>query len=297
MCERNNGMEIICAKHCVIGEGPIQNPLDKALYFTNAGGNEICRLETDTGQLFVIPVQIGVSAIAFDEEGSMLVSRSDGVFRFKNGAIEPLYDTERHQILYANDMKVGPDGRLYVGTQSDKRKGVSDRVNGKLYSIDKNGTVRQLLDGLILSNGLEWSMDETRFYHTDSDTRIIREYAFDKQSGSIEATGREVYVHGVDGFTIDQNDLLYAACWGRSHVAVVDTRTMEIVEYIDIPAKIPASCAFAGEDMRTLVVVTASYHANPETDPYAGYTFALHRAVGGRLPYLFSIKHSRGKTS
>ena len=89
--------------------------------------------------------------------------------------MEALYDTSKYNILYANDMKVGPDGRIYVGTQSSKRYGVSDKIDGKLYSIDSSGEVRVLLDGLILSNGLEWSMDEKRFYHTDSDTHMIKE--------------------------------------------------------------------------------------------------------------------------
>ena len=83
-----------------------------------------------------------------------------------------------------------------------------------------------------------------KFYHTDSDTQIIKEYAFDKEKGTITYTGREVYVMGVDGFTIDQNDFLYVACWGQGHIAVVDTSEMKIIEYIDIPAKIPAKwCA------------------------------------------------------
>lgn len=289
MHKRDNSMEILCDKHCVIGEGPIQNPIDGALYFTNAGGNEICRWELDTGALSVEPVDPGVSAIAFDENGTMIVSRRDGVFRLKNGVAESLYDTDRHQILFANDMKVGPDGRIYVGTQSEKRKKISDRIDGKLYSIDCHGTVRQLLNGLLLSNGMDWSMDETRFYHTDSDTRIIREYLFDKQTGDIEATGRAVTVPGVDGFCMDRNDRLHVACWGQSHVAVVDTHTMQIKEYLPVPAKKPASCAFAGKDLRTLVVVTASLNSDLETDPCAGFAFAAEHPIGGRPPYLFPI--------
>ncbi len=81
--------------------------------------------------------------------------RYDGVFYMSDdGSIEPLYDTEKFDIKYANDMKVGPDGRLYVGTMSGKRKGVSDELDGKLYSIDRDGNVKILLDGLILSTVL-----------------------------------------------------------------------------------------------------------------------------------------------
>ena len=96
-------------------------------------------------------------------------------------------------------MKAGPDGRIYVGTQSGKRAGISDEVDGKLYSIEKGGKVRVLLDGLRLSNGLDWSIDEKYFYHTDSDTNIIKEYAFDGKAGSIEFTGKTDYDIIIDG--------------------------------------------------------------------------------------------------
>lgn len=285
---------LLSSKHCVIGEGPIWNEREQRLYFTNAMGHEICTLDLQTHQLTVRPVDPSVSAIAFDDRGSILVSRPDGVFRLIGEEWAPLYDPKKYPIQFANDMKVGPDGRLYVGTQSEKRRGISDRVDGRLYSIDAAGNVRILLEGLILSNGMDWSMDESRFYHTDSATRIIREYCFDKRTGDIEATGRSVHVPGVDGFAMDRNDKLHIACWGRSHIAVVDTHTMTIESYISLPAQKPASCAFAGHDMDVLVAVTASFHSDLQEDPHAGNTFAIRHPVGGRKPFLFKTNVTNG---
>lgn len=281
-------MKLICDKRCIIGEGPIWNERERRLYYVNGMGDEICMLDLDDLSLSVRPVSPGVSAMAFDTNGRMLVSRPDGVFVLnEDDSVIPLYDAERYRIQYANDMKVGPDGRLYVGTQSERRKGVSDKVDGKLYSIDKSGCVRVLLDGLRLSNGLDWSMDEKRFYHTDSDTNIIKEYAFDKQSGDIEFTGREIWLKGVDGFTVDMEDRILAACWGRGVIAVVDTGTMTLVEELPVPARIPASCGFAGSAMDRLVVVTASYGADLEKDANAGFTYLTKTEFSGRKPYLF----------
>ena len=151
----------------------------------------------------------------------------------------------------------------------------------------KNGEVKILLDGLILSNGFEWSIDEKRFYHTDSDTKIIKEYSFNKESGEISFTGRSVVVPGVDGFTVDQNDLLYVACWGKGHIAVINTVDMQIIKYIEVPAKIPASCGFAGKDMEHFVVVSATFGTDLEKDKNAGYTFICDVKAKGRKPYLF----------
>ena len=282
-------MKILSEKRCLIGEGPVWNPFDRKLYHVNGyGANEICCIDLETKENTVRKLDFGVAAMGFSKKGEMLISCADGAFILNDdGTRKPLYDRTRFEIKYGNDAKVGPDGRFYIGTQSSKRKGVGDAIDGKLYSIDKDGEVRILLDGLLLSNGFDWSMDEKRFYHTDSDTKIIKEYNFHKETGEISFTGRMVEVPGVDGITIDRNDFLYVACWGRGHIAIVDTADLQIKGYIDVPARIPASCGFAGENMDRLAVVTATLHVDPETDPNAGFTFLCDAGTNGRQPYLF----------
>lgn len=281
-------MNILSNNRCVIGEGPIWNPFNKKLYHVNGFSNEIRIIDISTKELIIRKFDFPVSAIAFSKNGETLISTKNGAFILNDdGTLKPLYDQNKFEIKFGNDAKVGPDGRLYIGTQSEARKGISDKIDGKLFSIDANGNVKLLLDNLRLSNGMEWSMDEKYFYHTDSDTGIIKEYHFDKQNGNIEFSGREVLVPGVDGFTIDQNGYLYVACWGRGYIAVVDTADMQIKDYIDVPANIPASCCFAGENMEKLVVVTASYQADLEKDVNAGFTFISDIKTKGRMPYLF----------
>ena len=207
-------MEILSRKRCIIGEGPIWNAKERVAYIMNGLENEICKIDISSGELSVIHTQKLVAAIGFDKENRMIASCLDGVYYIVGDEMIPLYDTKKYSISGGNDMKVGPDGRIYIGTQCEKRRGLSDKVDGKLYSIDKDGNVRTLLNGLILSNGMEWSPDEKRFFHTDSDTGIIREYFFDKESGDIAFSGREAAVPGVDGFTIGEDGCLYVGCWG-----------------------------------------------------------------------------------
>ena len=282
-------MDTISKHRCIIGEGPIWNEFNNKLYHVNGfGANEICSIDLKTKEFIVRKLDFGVSAMAFTKKGEMIISCKDGAFILNDDdTCTPLYDRSKYEIKYGNDAKVGPDGSFYIGTQSAKRKGVGDEIDGKLYSIDKNGIVKVLLDGLILSNGFDWSMDEKRLYHTDSDTGIIKEYDFDKEKGTIRFTGRQVNVRGVDGFTIDKNDFLYVACWGQGHIAIIDTADMQVKEYIEVPAKIPASCGFAGENMESLVVVTASLGIDVEKDVSAGFTFMKKMNVSGRKPYLF----------
>ena len=281
-------MQILSRKRCVIGEGPVWNPFDSRLYHMNPYEKEICIIDIAAKETVVRKLDFSVAAIGLGKKGELLISCKDGAFILNaNGTRSPLYDRSKYDIKYGNDAKVGPDGRFYIGTQSSKRMGVSDILDGKLYCIDANGEVKILLDGLILSNGFDWSMDEKRFYHTDSDTNVIREYAYDKNGPKLNFTGRQITVPGVDGFTIDHNDFLYATSWGKGHIAVVDTKTMQIIKHIEVPARIPASCCFAGEAMDQLVVVTASWKADLQEDPYAGSTFIQRIDTQGRKPFLF----------
>jgi sugar lactone lactonase YvrE len=282
-------MKVLSDQRCTIGEGPIWNEREGKLYYTNGGGgNALCMYDPKTEAVQLRALPFGVAAYAFTKENELIVSHAGGVDILNpDNTLTPLYDKARYDIKYANDMKVGPDGRIYVGTQSSKRKGISEEIDGKLYSIDAGGNVRILLDGLRLSNGMEWSLDEKKFYHTDSDTGIIKEYFFDKASGDIEYTGREVRVPGVDGFTIGSDGCLYVGCWGQGQVAVVDTETLTVKSFIDIPAKIPTSCGFFGENMDLLAITTADYGSDLEKDPNAGFLLIEKMKIFGRLPYKF----------
>ena len=126
----NEAMTILCRKRCIIGEGPIWNEREQLLYFVNGYENEICIANIDSGEFSVNklpPPKTGVAAIAFGKNGDIIVSRSDGVFILRGNEYIPLYDRDKYKLLYCNDMKVGPDGRLYVGTLSEKKRGVSEK--------------------------------------------------------------------------------------------------------------------------------------------------------------------------
>lgn len=287
-------MRKLGTRECWIGEGPVWNAAEGMLYFVDPAEKAVCRMNIETGDTEALPMPEAVASLAFDRTGCMIVSTARGVFRVgADGGFLPLYDPARHRIDRANDGKVGPDGRFYVGTQSSRRMGLSDAVDGRLYSIDAGGNVRILLEGLLLSNGMDWSPDGRFFYHTDSDTHMVREYAFAADAGDIVPTGREVRIPGVDGLTVDTEGILWAACWGQGHIARVDTRTLEVIGYLPVPCAIPASCAFAGDDMATLVAVTA-YFDGPR-DGLAGGIFACRPGAVGQRPHLFGEISSPSK--
>ncbi len=281
-------MKILTQKRCVIGEGPIWCEREKLLYFVNGIDKEICTYDPERDIFKAYPQEIGVAAIAFSKDGRMLVTRKDGALflDLSTGKTSPLYD-ETIQIKNANDAKVGPDGCFYVGTQSEFRLGLSEKVDGKLYRITPEGEVTILLDGLILANGMDWSPDERFFYLADTGAKKVREYEFEKQTGDVTLTGREVHVSGADGLTVDQDGTIFVASWGKSCIVSIDPEAMQIKETIPLSTKAPASCAFFGEEMNQLVITTATLGIDTDTDRNAGYLMIKTMNTHGRLPHLF----------
>lgn len=284
-------MKRLGEKRCWIGEGPVWNERQQRLYFVNPGENEVCFVDANGDNGGCIPMPERVSSLAFDRDGNMIVSMPHGVFRFDaNAGLIDLYDPHITRISHANDGKVGPDGCFYVGTQSAKRLGISDAVDGKLYRITPDGTARILLDNLLLSNGMDWSPDGTKFYHTDSDTHRIKEYEFDKTDGSIAFTGREVELLGVDGFSVDSQGRIWAACWGQGHIACIDPQTMTVIRSLTTPCRIPTSCCFGGADLQELFI-TSAFYDDPQ-DAENGWVYRFPMPVPGKTGYLFGERSS-----
>ena len=57
-------MKVLCDKHCVIGEGPVWNELEKKLYQVNSFADEIMEMDL-LGHVVMRKLPFGVAAIAF----------------------------------------------------------------------------------------------------------------------------------------------------------------------------------------------------------------------------------------
>lgn len=287
-------MKILTEKRCYIGECPIWNETEDSLYFTNGKLRELCVYDFKTAQLTVRAAPVFVSALAFDTRNRMILSHPRGVHLLgENAELLPLYDEEKYSIKHAGDMKVGPDGAIYVGTISGKFLGISEKMDGKLYRISQGGEVEILLDGLLLPNGLDWSMDEKKFYHADTGMALIKEYFFDKKTGRITFSGRQVRVEGADGLTIGMDNNLYVSCAWKKYVAVIDGATLAVKEHIPFAETFPMSCGFCGENMDILAVTTASDTADIARDQNAGFTHLIRMPIKGRKPYRFGANEER----
>jgi sugar lactone lactonase YvrE len=165
-------------------------------------------------------------------------------------------------LVHLGDGKCDPQGRLWLGTQPN------DFTPGHcaLYRLDPDGTVATLLEGVGLSNGLDWSPDGNTLYYIDSLTRSLDAFDFDARDGTI-ARRRSVVKIGIgeggfDGMTVDREGCLWVAVFGPGEVHRYSARG-ELLARVQISAPAATSCAFGGADGGDLFITSASIRLPP----------------------------------
>lgn len=221
-----------------------------------------------------------VSAAAFAPDGTLLVAAQEALV-----VVHP-DGTREHgpRVVTAgegrrmNDGAVDPEGRFLVGTLAID--GGSDRE--QLVRLEHDGSLTILDDDLMLSNGLAWSTDGTRMFSVDTLRRVVyvRQRDDDRQVHLTIDDGHP------DGIAVDADDHLWVALWGAGAVHRYSPDGA-LVERLDVPAPHITAVAFAGDDLRTLVITTAYDELSDEQRaafPDSGRLFTTRTDVAGIPP-------------
>jgi sugar lactone lactonase YvrE len=189
-----------------------------------------------------------------------------------------------------NDGKCGPDGRLLAGTMDNAEV----NATGSLYSLSPDGSLKTLLKGVRISNGLAWSPDHKTFYYIDTPTHQVMAYDYDLHSGRIANPRVAVTVPEKmgwpDGMTSDYEGRLWVALWGGATLTVWNPANGALVEKIPIPAKNVTSCVFGGQGQDELYVTTARKglsEADLMAYPATGGLFRIQTNVMGMPTFVF----------
>jgi sugar lactone lactonase YvrE len=215
--------------------------------------------------------RLGGGAVLAIERGFAL---EDG-----DGTITRLGDRWGGDEVRMNEGGCDPDGRLYCGTMAyDKRRG-----GGSLYRLDPGGEVSVVLEGVTISNGLDWSPDDSLAYYIDTMAYELSLFDYDFDEG---LTGRRTFVAtppddgGPDGLVVDSDGGVWVAFFGGS---VVRRYTPEGVldEVIEVDARQVTACTFGGHDLDRLYITTSRENLEPDDDPLAGSLFTVVPGVAG----------------
>lgn len=289
--------EVLVDQKALTGEGPSWDTRQKVLYWVDIPLARIhvyhpaARLNqtVDLSKQFS---SIGTVAPCASSGVIFAPDRKIAYYDFSNQEITILAEVEADKPEHRfNDGKCDPLGRFLVGTM---RKEPDGSYPGALYSMEKDGKVRKLLDGLGISNGLGWSPDYRSFYLADSYSRDIFAFDYELETGKIShqraaftlPEGEAV----ADGLTTDQDGMVWLALWDGACIQRWDPRSGKLLGTYPFPAKRTSCPVFGGEEMNELYVTSAAVglsEADWQAYPHNGALMRLKTDFKGMPSFAF----------
>lgn len=273
-------LEVLSAVNYEVSEGPMWDEKTKQFYFVDIRKKCYYKMDYASGKTEKIDVPQQIGCMAFCEDGDLIVSMEDGIyFRDPKGNLTLAHQPMKIKGRRFNDGKVGPDGCYYVGTTDDYHQGAFYRL--------KDGKLEELFGKCGCSNGLDWNGKGDIMYYVDSREQKVEWFDFSAEQHNL--SGRSTIYEipeekgSPDGMTIDANGNLWVAVWGGWCVLNIDPRTGEVLRKIDMPVDKPSSCCFAGDDLKDLIITSASLNSDLKEIPQAGNIFRLRVDVPGCL--------------
>lgn len=280
-----------------LGESPLWHAGEQCLYYVDIPERQVLRLDPASGDLRRWQLDSEPGCIALTE-GGLLVAQRNGLWRLdtKTGAHTPLapapFDSSRQRF---NDGKPDAQGRFWIGTIDDAR-----RPEAGLYR-HADGQFTEMAGGIVTSNGLAWSPDQSRLYWSDTKAHEIYKLAFDPVTGRIGE--REVFAKFAprapeqaltdyggrpDGAAVDSEGCYWVAMFEGQRLLRLSPEG-ELLRELRLPVSCPTMPTFGGADMRTLYITTAREKRPSEelaAQPWAGCVLQVRVEVAGTMPHI-----------
>ncbi len=276
--------EILVNERALTGEGPSWDVENHLLYWVDIPNAKIFVYNPYTNHNRVIDLSAHfstVSAVAPRKTGGLVFTadRKIAVLNLSTEQFRILAEVEQDQPGNRfNDAKCDPAGRFVAGTMKNKPDG---EPGGSLYIMETDHSVRKLLDGLHISNGLGWSPDYTQFYLADSASKTVWAFDYDLKKGAI-SNRRDAFTlppgMGVaDGLTVDIQGMIWLAMWDGAQITRWNPNTGQYLDIFKFPAKRTSCCVFGGADLDELYVTSAAIGLEEKDHHIYPYNGALMR--------------------
>jgi sugar lactone lactonase YvrE len=276
-----------------LGEGPAWEPRTGCLYWVDIHAGHLHIFNPQEGVDRYIDAGEFLGCAAPRDAGGLVLGLRSGfaTLDLSTEKLTRLVNPEPHLPGNRfNDGKCDPAGRFLAGTMDDAEV----KASGSLYSLAPDGTLKTLIPGTRISNGLAWSPDYRTFYHIDTPTRTVMAYDYDLATGDI-ANPRPVVtvppeMGWPDGMTSDTEGMLWVALWGGAKLTRWNPATGQLVAEIPFPALNVSSCCFGGPDLTDLYVTSACKEMSTEEltkYPLSGGLFRIKTNIQGMPTFAF----------
>jgi sugar lactone lactonase YvrE len=260
------------------GEGPVWSARWGGLRWVDMLAGDVLAL-ADDGTVHRRHLAQVVAALRPRRQGGAVLGIERGfALEDADGTLTRLEPVWRDEGVRMNEGGCDPDGRFYCGSMAyDQRPGAA-----ALYRLDPDGSTRTVLEGVTVSNGLEWSPDGARAYYNDTATHRIDVFDYAPDAG---LTGRRPFAEipdggRPDGLTVDEDGGVWTALSNRGAVwhFTADGRHDEVVE---VAARKVTACTFGGARLDQLFVTTSREDLQRGEDPLAGALFRVEVGLAG----------------
>jgi xylono-1,5-lactonase len=283
---RNAAPVCVWPVNAELGEGPLWQAEENAVYFVDIKGRQIHRLKVATGERttwqapgqpgFIVPLGNRV----------FVCGLPDGLYRFDatSGQFDKRIDVEPHLPgNRLNDGFVDARGQLWFGSMDDAEEAPS----GTLYRVGENGALGAQDDGYVITNGPAMSPDGRTLYHGDTMRRVV--YAFDMDASGALSRKRifaEISAEGYpDGMAVDAEGFVWIALFGGWRIERYSPAGERVGE-VRLPCANVTKLAFGGDDRRTVYATTAWKGLKADErqhQPHAGGLFSFRSPAPGQV--------------
>jgi sugar lactone lactonase YvrE len=280
-------VEHVLPVHNQLGEGALWSVDEQALYWVDIERNSFSRLLPATSVYETVDVGVPIGVLALRASGGLIMATKKGFALWDNGTLRYVVNPEFDKPhLRFNDGAVDSRGRFWAGSMGGPGEGT-------LYRLDPDGSVHIMIPGVSTPNGIDWSLDDTIMYFTDSGPHIIYMFDYDAIGGNIVNCRNFIEVPEEigtpDGLVVDSEGYIWSACWDGAKI-VRYTPAGTIDRIVPVPALRPTSCVFGGPALDELYITSASTGLSEEQlkqYPLSGDLFRLKAGVTGREKFKF----------
>jgi L-arabinonolactonase len=261
-----------------LGEGPLWDVTEKALYWIDGHAPAIYRLDPKTNEIRSWKAPKAIGSFALREKGGAICAMSDGFyfFDFASGNATPIPEgLVGKPGTNFNDGKTDARGRFIAGTMDAK---FANPI-GSIYSLDSSLKCSVLEPAIGCTNGPCFSPDNRTFYCSDSITRTISAYDYDLASGMVSDKRQFAAIKGLggapDGATVDAEGNLWSAIAGGGKL-VCFKPDGSIARTVEVPVPIITSVMFGGDNLEVLYATSIGMKIlGMEPGPEGGALFAI----------------------
>jgi sugar lactone lactonase YvrE len=283
-------IETVLDFHATIGEAPTWVEEEGALYWIDVKAPALHRYCPDNEATRSWPMTSDIGGFALTGDGGAVVALRQGLFRLDLdcGALHLLAPPPFDPTLFRfNEGACDANGRFWIGVMFDPLRGSPPAQSGRLHSFTFGQGLREEPDAAELHNGMAWSGDGETFFLSHSKKGEIIAFDYEVTSGGL--SNRRVFatvptVHGIpDGAAIDTEGGYWSALHGGGKPRRFHANG-SIHRDIELPVSQPTMPAFAGDDLATLYVTSASDQISEEAktrEPQAGALFRLDAGTRG----------------